>query len=328
MKIIGKIISIILVCVILIILSPKIRADSNINLKVESKQVDSEEFSVKISVDSIVDSISGIKMDLYYDNTSFQVVDGKKLSAAGGSIDLYENYANEGRVRIGIVSIIGMSKPGDLYEIKFKILNTTNLDNKAEFKLTVKETTDNNGNTLETSTEDGIITFSGINIENKNEKDEDSKIIINIDDIDDIDNIETSENINISLNDTNIKNQNINSIINERNTNLDTNSILSYKVENEDIVAIDEDGNIIAKTTGDTNIIVTDENGNQEIITISVINNDMKDDAEHQEYENNNIVNKKIDKNLIAIIVIILIVLIVTMLIIIKKRNTKALRYK
>lgn len=343
MKKINKIISVILLVFILLILSQEIKANSTINLKIESKEVNSEEFTIKIIGDNIDknNTISGIKMDLFYDKDTFQVIDGSKLKAAGSAINLYENYANEGRVRIGIVSMLGMSKSGELYEIKFKITNTEKLNNNSEFKLSIKEVTDEQGNILDTSTENGIITFSNINKNNANEESTDSKIIINIDENNDnIDNIEISENLDISLNDTNIKKQNIDSIINERKTNLDINTNLSYKVENEDIIYIDEYGNIIAKSTGNTNIIVTDEKGNEEIIPVSIINNSMKETSEYKEYENKknsesentesdnnkNIIynlKEKVKKSNVLIITVTIIVLISIILIILIRRKNK-----
>ena len=48
---------------------------------------------------------NGIKFDLFYDSSLLEFVSAQKGDAVSSAIDLNENYTDEGRVRIGIVSL-------------------------------------------------------------------------------------------------------------------------------------------------------------------------------------------------------------------------------
>ena len=115
----------ILIFIVLLIFPSLCFADSEMTIYAESKTVSEENFSIKIIGENFDESkeLAGIKLDIFYDNTAFKFVDAKKMKASGMAITLHENYANEGRVRIGIVSLTGLSTSGELYEIKFKVID-------------------------------------------------------------------------------------------------------------------------------------------------------------------------------------------------------------
>ena len=226
-------------------------ANSNVYIEAESKTVDANEFSVKLKMDNVDKNnpLAGIKLDLFYDNDLLEVTGVKKIKGAGSSVDLHENYANEGRLRICLISVLGISNSGEFYEISFWVINNDKIDNQTELKIDVKEISDKEGNVIDADTKSGIIEFNDVQGINQKEY----KITINIDekkdDLDELEESDLDEDLDLSLND--INKSNINYYINNKKNNLDLNTKLSYKVENEEILTIEEDGEITVPTRKD-----------------------------------------------------------------------------
>ena len=112
------------------------------------------------------------------------------------------------------------------------------------------------------------------------------------------------------------KENNIKDILKERNSTLDTEKQLTWTVENPEIAEIDEKGNILPKTEGQTNIIVKDETGNEEVIPIEIVSAENANLEENNNSENN-------FKSYIVISVILMIILIIVVIVLFKKKRSK-----
>ncbi len=111
---------------ILIILSNiTVFASSNVEFSIENKEnvKSGDTINLKIKTANIEGQekkISGIKLDIFYDKNDFEFVSAEQLDAANGTICLHENYADEGRIRIGAASLTGLKKSGEMYQIVLK----------------------------------------------------------------------------------------------------------------------------------------------------------------------------------------------------------------
>ena len=107
------------------------------------------------------------------------------------------------------------------------------------------------------------------------------------------------------------KENNIKDVLKERNSTLDTEKQLTWTVENPEIAEIDEKGNILPKTEGQTNIIVKDE-----VIPIEIVSAENANLEENNNSENN-------FKSYIVISVILMIILIIVVIVLFKKKRSK-----
>ena len=260
----NKTILILIVIILNVLICSQVNASSKIKFSVEDvKDVErSSTITVKIkgeNIENCDEKLVGLKFDLYYNNEQLEYISSKKGEAVSGTFDLSENYEDEGRVRIGIVTLSSINTSGTFYELTFKVKDDIK-EQTGTFKIEVKEASSEDGKQLECDTQDGTITYIS-DLVNKNEKIEEIQKDIE-EEIKNKENGDIKETIIISVKDTN---KNIKDI-----ANLDSSKNLTYKVEDENILQVDEDGRIIAKTEGKTNIIVTDEDGYEEIIPIEV----------------------------------------------------------
>lgn len=161
-----------IILIVIILLTIKVNANANAKFKLLVNSVENiksgEKITLKINLDNISkdeSEISGIKFDVFYDKDNLEFVSAKKLNVASGSMDLYQDYPEEGRIRIGLISLTGINKSGELYEITLK---TKELITKKEvdIRIETKEVIDKNNNEIECEIENGIVKFEGIAVEN------------------------------------------------------------------------------------------------------------------------------------------------------------------
>lgn len=241
----------------------KVNASSKFELSVNSQEgvQKGETITLIIRGDNISEQekkIAGIKFDVFYDTDNLEFVSAEKLEAASGTIDLNENYTEEGRIRIGIVSLIGLNKSGELYQVVLRAKETLNTT-ETEIRLEAKEIVDSENNEISCETKNGTIQFVG-NIEQTSQAQEttnQSEFQVN-----------SQEANQITI--TKEESKNIKDWLKENDIGLNTNTTLTYKVENPEILEIDEEGNIIPKQEGTTNVEITDEEGNTKTIPITV----------------------------------------------------------
>mgnify|MGYP005783547007 CR=1 FL=1 len=265
----------------------------------------------------------GIKLDVFYDSNVLEYVSAEKGEAAGSAITLHENYTDEGRIRIGIVSFMDINKSGEMYLIQFKVKDNVNVSS-SDIKLEIAEVSDSSGNEISCDVQNATITIKGNqNIEDQAGKQEEASN----DDNSENDKTESNEqNSSEGNNNTEEKTEkqedttkkisiteqdkNITNLLKE-DTNLDTEKELTWEVENPDILEIDESGNIIPKTEGTTNVIVRDENNEEEIVTIEI-----GDEVEENAESNN-------EKNILPIVLVIIAILTLAIIVfvILKKRK-------
>lgn len=198
-----------LTIMIILLLSSKIYASPKFELSINGlDEVESgQTITFKIRGDNIPEQqskIAGITFDVMYDKDNLEFVSCKKLDAANGTIDLNENYPEEGRVRIGIVSLIGLNNSGELYEVTLKTKQTfTKME--TELRLITSEVIDSKDNEIPTEVRNKTIKFKGEIVE----KEEVNQTSANL-----------KENSNLNL---------------EENENLENNEIVENIEEKESI---------------------------------------------------------------------------------------------
>ena len=271
----------------------------------------------------------GIKLDLLYNPDVIEYISAEKGKNAGSAIALHENYTDEGRIRIGLVSFADMNQSGEYYSVQFKVKDNISVAS-TPITLEVAEVSDSSGNAINCDIQNAIISFKGVTIQ-ENPKQEDD---------DDANKEETNSENQVESNETNNekeagakgednvdkteqslgiaqkiaitdKNKNITSFFKE-DSKLEVGTELTYEVENPEILEIDEQGNIVPKEKGTTKVTIRDTNNQEEIITIEV------GDKETLE-EKSEVSTRIILISLGGIIVIIIIV--VTVTVIVKKKK-------
>lgn len=230
----------------------------------------------------------GIKLDLLYNPDVIEYISAEKGKNAGSAIALHENYTDEGRIRIGLVSFADMNQSGEYYSVQFKVKDNISVAS-TPITLEVAEVSDSSGNAINCDVQNAIISFKGVTTQEnpkQEEKDDANKKEINSENQvennekdnekeeakgeDNVDKTEQSLGIaqKIAITD---KDENITSFLKE-DSKLEVGTELTYEVENPEILEIDEQGNIVPKEKGTTKVTIRDTNNQEEIITIEVGN--------------------------------------------------------
>lgn len=228
----------------------------------------------------------GIKLDLLYNPDVIEYISAEKGKNAGSAIALHENYTDEGRIRIGLVSFADMNQSGEYYSVQFKVKDNISVAS-TPITLEVAEVSDSSGNAINCNIQNAIISFKGVTTQEnpkQEEKDDANKEEINSENQvennekdnekeeakgeDNVDKTEQSLGIaqKIAITD---KDENITSFLKE-DSKLEVGTELTYEVENPEILEIDEQGNIVPKEKGTTKVTIRDTNNQEEIITIEV----------------------------------------------------------
>ena len=155
-------------------LPTKIFANEEVIVSVQNMEVSKEanEIKVNINLENIATSELkpiGIKLDLFYDTDLLEYESCIKGSVAGFSSFLVEqDYPEESRVRIGLVSVDEIGEDGSIFQIKFKVKDAS-LKEKSEFRITVKELTSGSGDKIDFETKNGEIHFTDEVVTDKEE---------------------------------------------------------------------------------------------------------------------------------------------------------------
>lgn len=191
-----------IILIVIELLTIKVNANESAKFKLLVNSVENiksgEEITLKIKLDNISkdeSEISGIKFDVFYDKDNLEFVSAEKLNVASGSIDLYQDYPEEGRIRIGLISLTGINKSGELYEVTLK---TKELITKKEVNIRIetKEVIDKNNNEIECEVENGVIKFEGISSENTEQTVQETELNQEISKQEEIPNTEQSQTNN------------------------------------------------------------------------------------------------------------------------------------
>ena len=297
----------------------KVNADSNIEFSIESKEGvkagDTVSFIIRMDNVSEQDKKPvGIKLDVYYEKDLLEFVSAEKKDVANGSIDLNQDYPEEGRIRIGVVSISAIKNSGELYAVTFKVKNDIT-KNEAEVRLEINELIDADDNEIPYTVKNGIIKFEGVQVQNTSQQNDEQEN----ENVQNTEGVEGQETGNLTL--TSGESKNIKDIIKEKYPDMNVQGQLTWKVENPEILEIDGQGNIIQKKEGTTNVEVTDEEGNTKTIpiTISSVTSNTDEAQEPNQVEADD--SKNIVILVVGIIIAIIIVVIIIIIIIKKKRK-------
>ena len=297
----------------------KVNADSNIEFSIESKEGvkagDTVSFIIRMDNVSEQDKKPvGIKLDVYYEKDLLEFVSAEKKDVANGSIDLNQDYPEEGRIRIGVVSISAIKNSGELYAVTFKVKNDIT-KNEAEVRLEINELIDADDNEIPYTVKNGIIKFEGAQVQNTSQQNDEQEN----ENVQNTEGVEGQETGNLTL--TSGESKNIKDIIKEKYPDMNVQGQLTWKVENPEILEIDDQGNIIQKKEGTTNVEVTDEEGNTKTIpiTISSVTSNTDEAQEPNQVEADD--SKNIVILVVGIIIAIIIVVIIIIIIIKKKRK-------
>lgn len=297
----------------------KVNADSNIEFSIESKEGvkagDTVSFIIRMDNVSEQDKKPvGIKLDVYYEKDLLEFVSAEKKDVANGSIDLNQDYPEEGRIRIGVVSISAIKNSGELYAVTFKVKNDIT-KNEAEVRLEINELIDADDNEIPYTVKNGIIKFEGVQVQNTSQQNDEQEN----ENVQNTEGVEGQETGNLTL--TSGESKNIKDIIKEKYPDMNVQGQLTWKVENPEILEIDDQGNIIQKKEGTTNVEVTDEEGNTKTIpiTISSVTSNTDEAQEPNQVEADD--SKNIVILVVGIIIAIIIVVIIIIIIIKKKRK-------
>lgn len=266
----------------------------------------------------------GIKLDLLYNPDVIEYISAEKGKNAGSAIALHENYTDEGRIRIGLVSFADMNQSGEYYSVQFKVKDNISVAS-TPITLEVAEVSDSSGNAINCDVQNAIISFKGVTTQEnpkQEEKDDANKKEINSENQvennekdnekeeakgeDNVDKTEQSLGIaqKIAITD---KDENITSFLKE-DSKLEVGTELTYEVENPEILEIDEQGNIVPKEKGTTKVTIRDTNNQEEIITIEVGNEETLEE------------NSEVSTGIILISLGVIII-VVTVTIVVKKKK-------
>ena len=319
MKTIMQVILLALI-IITILFTSKVNASSGIEFSINNKEgvKAGDTFSLIIRIDNVPEQNKkkeGIKLDVLYENNLLEFVSASKKDAVSGAIDLSQNYPEEGRIRIGVVSMLSMDKSGELYEVTFKAKNDL-IKSESEVRIEIKELIDADNNEIPYTVKNGTIKFEGAQLQNDSQKSSNEQAVENVQNNEEVKEQE-SETVTIE----NGKSKNIKDIIKEKYPEIDTQSNLTWKVENPEILDIDDQGNITPKKEGITNIEVTDENGNTKTIPITIGSITSNSDETQEEAVKEAKTDNNKDVGIIVVGVIIAIVIVLASLIIVKKKR-------
>lgn len=269
----------------------------------------------------------GIKLDVYYEKELLEFVSAQKKDVANNSFELNQNYPEEGRIRIGIVSMYSIDKSGELYEVKFKAKENLSKE-QTEVRIEVNELIDGDDNEIPSTVKNGIVSFDKTQVtennnaqsvqpENNQSSDgqvENSQNVANQNKVQTEENTEKAQNIIIKKE----ENKNIKDLIKENYPTIDTEKSLTWTVENPEILEIDEEGNITPKNVGTTNIEITDAEGNKQLMPITIDENiaSIPEDCLPPEQKN-------LDMGKLIIIGIIILVILVFIIIFVKRKVAK-----
>ena len=258
-------------------------ADSDPMMYIENvTQNENNNVDLNIIMENIETSrkLVALRIDVKYDPSMLEFVQSKAGKDLKATIKYDEDFPDEGRFSIAILSVGGLNKDGLYYSATFKIKEGITED--IPINLEIGEAADEDGNAINIKTQ-GIVIKTHSNNE---EQPLESQTQIQQE--------ETRASEPIS---------NIGDIVTDRIISTDENSELSYEVEDDSVIEVLEDGTIIPNKDGTTE--VTLKFNGEDVGTATVKVKDGKlipiDDTKSQ----NNLISKNNKINWFGIIVIL-----------------------
>lgn len=223
--------------------------------------------TAKVMVDSIDSSAVGLKLDVQYDADRLEYVSDQAGEKAKGTMNLSKHVPEEQRVRVGIVALLGLRENGCYYEVQFKVKEVASTTTSIDVK--VAELTDSSGTELAYTTSATNLRIEGSEPvqEQETPKEEPDNTTTNPltteGETPEGETQEAPETTNptkqpaiqiplLSATTSNIKDYFTQEQPEE----------LSWNIQDVQIAELKEDGTIVPKQAGNTNIIITDKEGN------------------------------------------------------------------
>ncbi len=197
-----------------------------------AKYDNSENVTVSIYMKDVDTKIVTLGLDLKYNTSKLEYVSSKAGKDLKATLKLDENFPEESRVAIGIIAMSGLKNNGLYYQITFKVKDDSK---NIPLEISVREATDSDENDIPIKTQGAEIKIT----KEKTEKKEDKVVkpienfeIENVEDLTSIENI-ISENASIEIG---------------------AEDVITYEVEDTNIVEILNDGTIIPNKNGTSKV--------------------------------------------------------------------------
>lgn len=223
--------------------------------------------TAKVMVDSIDSSAVGLKLDVQYDADRLEYVSDQAGEKAKGTMNLSKHVPEEQRVRVGIVALLGLKENGCYYEVQFKVKEVASTTTSIDVK--VAELTDSSGTELAYTTNTTNLRIEGSEPvqEQETPKEEPDNTTTNplttegetpegeTQEAPETTNPTKQPAIQIAL--LSATTSNIKDYFTQEQP-----EELSWNIQDVQIAELKEDGTIVPKQAGNTNIIITDKEGN------------------------------------------------------------------
>lgn len=198
-----------------------------------------ETVTVSIYMKDTNPDIVTLGLDLKYDTSKLEYVNSKAGKDLTATLKLDENMPEESKVAIAVLSISGLKKDGLYYQITFKVKDASQ---DIPLELLVKEATDSDGNDIKIETTNGKIVIATAEKEPVENKPIENKPVEKIEDfeVDKVDEITSIEDV----------------ISNVTKIEVGQDDVITYEVEDTDIVEILKDGTIIPNKNGTSKVRV------------------------------------------------------------------------
>lgn len=216
------------------------------------KYDNSENVTVSIYMENVNSQIVTLGLDLKYDTSKLEYVSSKAGKDLKATLKLDEDLPEESRVAIGIIAMNGLKNNGLYYQITFKVKDDSS---NIPLEISLREATDSDGKDIKVETQGAEIKITKEEIkkeENTTIKPIQTFEVENVDDLTSIEDI-ISENASIEIG---------------------TEDVITYEVEDSNIVEILNDGTIIPNNNG-TSKVKLKMNG-QDIGTVEIAVKDGK----------------------------------------------------
>jgi len=264
-----KILGIMILCVCFMGMYTVQAADeTKVYIEVPDSAKPGDTITAKVMVDTINTAAVGLKLDVQYDADTLEYVSDQAGEKAKGTMNLSKHVPEEERVRVGIVALLGLKENGCYYEVQFKVKDVAKTTTEVGVK--VAELTDSSGTELAYTTSSANLQVEGLAPEVEQNK----KPQENVEDTKtnepapeqkeegeqpQVANEPTSQvqqqTIQIPLQGESSKN------IKDYFSNGQPEGMI-WRVQDTQVAELKEDGTIVPKQAGNTNIVITDEQGN------------------------------------------------------------------
>jgi len=219
--------------------------------------------TAKVMVDNVDSNAVGLKLDVQYDADTLEYVSDQAGEKAKGTMNLSKHVPEEQRVRVGLVALLGLKENGCYYEVQFKVKEVASTTTKIDVK--VSELTNSEGTELTYTTNAASLNVEGTapaEAEPQEERQEAPETLEPTEGeqgekpeiAEDIPTIQKPA-IQIPLQSTTSKNM-------KEYFTQGAEEEFTWNVQDVQIAELKEDGTIVPKQAGNTNIVVTDKDGN------------------------------------------------------------------